>query len=265
MAMEKTAVSGSAKVEANGAGAAPPEDPPQKPAPETGALPETTDYKALYEQGEDAKKQLAQRLSSAEGRLRQVDGQRTETRRISRTVGLMLDHLTDPEADPAALRKRAGELDSEEAQEATQGQLATRANLMKRRIDRNAERVGIDTDTDPRLADARRLWAEGVSDPARVDIQRVEEAYDMVDELIATVSTERETQIKADTRKAVEDDVKRRSEADGELDLDGGGGSGAAESKQELLNRFARGENMPMEDKIRARDAINEGVLPKRP
>ena len=222
------------------------------------------DYKTLYQQEQEKGKKLGADLQTERGRVRAQDRMpawaeelRREQRAVRNRLDLMPDLIEGNAADPQAPRRRLQEMTAEEQRTAALERDVKRTGVWSQRVQSKAEKVEVDLLTDARTRQAAIAWNAA---QRRGDVNGIEDAYnDLTDVLDGITEETREQRQNGAAREQV--NARRQS---GALRTDSGrtGGGGAA-SDQDLVNRFARGEDMTADDMAKASAALNKGILPK--
>lgn len=215
------------------------------PAPKDAPKEETPpDYKALYEAEKAEREKEKQRRASLEGSVVKQQERDAENRRTRQAVDLVLDYLSDPDANPEALKKKRAELATEGAKVLTETQFANRSELLRVPMQEKLDDLGADAAKEPRVAEAFRLWEQG---RVERDFDALLNASHLMDvayrEHAAAVRKERDA-AKAEAEK---EKKKRKSE---DLDLESGRPAGASQrsdfetaSPRELFSRHLQEAN----------------------
>ena len=219
------------------------------------------DYQALYTKSQAELAKSDQRANSAEGRLKNVVT-RDDLAPISAEIRRLRLSNELQDEDPDERKTKLDAFDNEQEQTQTQAQLNARGNRIQASIARKMTAAGIEAG-DPRLKQALETWAKGVTDGQVTDIDPLMDALEAVDQLADEQQVTVSTKAIEAARVAALEEAQGKNITDGVLDLGVGGAGGGGTSIQELVNRFGRGEDMPMEQMVKVNEAMGQGMLPK--
>lgn len=219
------------------------------------------DYQALYTKSQAELAKSDQRANSAEGRLKNVVT-RDDLAPISAEIRRLRLSNELQDEDPDERKTKLDAFDNEQEQTQTQAQLNARGNRIQASIARKMTAAGIEAG-DPRLKQALETWAKGVTDGQVTDIDPLMDALEAVDQLADEQQVTVSTKAIEAARAAALEEAQGKNITDGVLDLGVGGAGGGGTSIQELVNRFGRGEDMPMGQMVKVNEAMGQGMLPK--